>query len=534
MIRPASEPDWFVIDPTAMPALSGSPGLRLHRGVYIVHRSQLPILAEQDPSILQWIDKRSDPARWILRDQLTEPLGFKLRTHQQVGVDFTSERRGSLIADEPRVGKTLSGIMSHDPNTGPLVVICPLIVREVWVSWLKKRFPTDEIDAKGQPINIGIMTGKTFDPGQAARPIVIGHYDIVSNWQSNQTIGTIIFDEAHVLSNAKSRRTHAAAFLASRAKKVLALTGTPLWNKPYGLFPILNIVAPGSFGSHRDFGFRYCGPEPTAHGTKFDRTSNEVELQRRLTEIMICRKWRDVAKDLPTVTRDIYIAEVSPSMRFDIDVAAEAIRDPSAKTTTAGSLARYRKVLGDVKLKASIEATRNVLDRDLPVVVWTWHKSVASQLLTALQGKDKSQPKAFLITGETPIEKREQIFIQWRAHPAAALIMTIAAGQVGIDLSHAHIAIFAEIDFTPAMVAQAEMRTYSPMRSMNVTYIVADHIVDRRIISALQRKLEAGDRLGVPAAEAAIDVLRTAFSVNLNDGDLDRLMLALLEEPALD
>ena len=41
-------------------------------------------------------------------------------------------------------------------------------------------------------------------------------------WQSAMRIGTLIFDEAHVLTNRKSKRSKAAIFIAMRANRVIA------------------------------------------------------------------------------------------------------------------------------------------------------------------------------------------------------------------------------------------------------------------------------------------------------------------------
>jgi SWI/SNF-related matrix-associated actin-dependent regulator 1 of chromatin subfamily A len=369
------------------------------------------------------------------------------------------------------------------------------------------------------------MTGKHLDPECMRKPIVFGHYDILPSWVSLDPIGTLIFDEAHVLTNRSSRRTKAAFMLASRAKRIVALTGTPLWNKPVGLWALLALIAPAAFGTYYEFAHRYCDPQTTDHGTRFDGSSNEEELLKRLSAVMIRREWHKLLGQLPPVTRDLYIAAISPQEAFDIDLAAEALRDPTAMTNTAGLLARYRKVLGDVKCKAALEVSKTTLDRDEPVVLWTWHRSAAKQLHKTLLAR---KYESFLVTGDMSAEKREQTLIAWK-QSKGALVITIAVGQVGIDLSHSRLAIFAEIDFTPALVAQAEMRTFAPTRNMHVTYVVADHDIDRRIIATLKSKLDAGDRIGVPAAEAAIDVLKAAFGLSPEAGDVDRLMRELLD-----
>lgn len=487
----------------------------LPNGVFEVHRSHLPLLIDV-PEIARALDEGPvDVSARDSLDQETEPLGFTLRPHQHEGIEFIRRRRGTLLADSPRVGKTLQAIMSHEPHLGRLVIIAPLPTRDVWLGWLQKCFPDTPI---------GVMTGKTIDHELLKNPIVFGHYDILASWQSLDPIGTLVFDEAHVLTNRSSQRTKAAFLLAGVAQRVIAVTGTPLWNKPSGLWALLALIAPTAFGSYYEFATRYCDPQPTDHGMRYEGSSNEDELMKRLSAVMIRREWYKLLGQLPPVTRDLSIAAVSVEQSIDIDMAAEDLRLGN-RTNTAGSLARYRKVIGDIKVSAAAELAKTALDRGEPVVLWTWHKSAAKKLTKTLKGKGY---ETFLVHGEVSAEKREELLTAWKASINGALIITIAVGQVGIDLSHSRLAIFAEIDFTPALVAQAEMRTFDATRSMHVTYVVADHPVDRRMIETLKKKLSTGDRIGVPAAEAAIDVLKAAFGVDPEQGDVDRLLRDLM------
>jgi hypothetical protein len=100
--------------------------------------------------------------------------------------------------------------------------------------------------------------------------------------------------------------------------------------------------------------------------------------------------------------------------------------------------------------------------------------------------------------------------------------------QVGIDLSHSHMPIFVEIDYTPAMVSQAEMRTFKPGQAMNVTYIVADHFADRKIAQALFRKLEASSPVDLGTGEGAIAAIDQAFRGEVDEPDMARFMDDLL------
>jgi hypothetical protein len=403
--------------------------------------------------------------------------------------------------------------MSHDPADGPLVVICPVMVRPVWIGWLSRVFP-------GEPI--GVLRGREFDHKVIQHKLVVGHYEVLPYWQSAMPIGTIVFDEAHMLTNRNARRSKAAVYLAMRAKRVICATGTPIWNMPTDLWNVLGLVAPGAFGGYHEFASRYGLPVPTAHGTKYTGVSHEGELHARLSEIMIRRRWIDVADDLPAITRSVSLVEVNDAQRLKLDIFAAELH-ASNKATTIGVLSRYRVKLAIVKRPAVVREAQTILDRGEPVVIWTWHVKLAEQIAADLGDR------AYLLTGDVLGPKRDEAMAAWKAQPAAALVCTMSVAQVGLDFSHAHLAIFAEIDYTPAILAQAEMRTYAPTRPMNILFVVADHLIDQRITLALTRKLAAANPLGVGAANDAISALSFAVHGPVLEPDMDRLLADFIE-----
>jgi len=512
------KPDWFIVDAETIAPLfkfapdTQVPGISFAGKRYNVHRSHLPLLVgDADAARTLAIIDTPD---WAARDRQTEPLGFKLRTTQQAAIDYITRRRGTLLGDDMRLGKTLTSIMAHDPASGPLVVICPAMVRPVWIGWLKRVFP-------GEPI--GIMRGRKFDHKALQHRLIVGHYDILAWWQSAMPIGTLVFDEAHMLTNRNSRRSRAAVFLASRASRVIAATGTPIWNMPPDLWNVLGLVAPGAFGSFHVFAQRFGAPVPTEYGIKDTGSSNEDELRMRLSEVMIRRRWVDVANDLPAVSRNVALVELDEAKKRKLDLIAADISG-GGSGSTIGHLSRYREQLSHVKRPTVCKLAQDMLDRGEPVVIWTWHVALARQIAEDLGDQ------AFLLTGEVSSTKRDDIIGAWNARPAAALVCTMSVAQVGLDFSHAHLAIFAEIDYTPAVLSQAEMRTYAPTRAMSITYVVVDHVIEQRIVLALIRKLGATNPIGVGAAEDAITTLRLALQGPVETPDLDRLLAALLED----
>lgn len=512
--------DWYAIHPELWAKVNHLPGLQvLSTGVPIVHRTHLPearvlvgnlAILDATPVITA--------ADRLLFDAETAPQGWKLREYQHTAREYIRTRRGTLLADAMRLGKTGSSVAAHELADGTLLVIAPLATRKVWENWFQRRWPN---------VEPAILKGRTFKPDDLKKsPLIFCHYDIAMHWQSMgiANLGTVIIDEAHALANHKSRRTQTIGLITTYAPRVLLLTGTPLWNQPAGLWPMLHMLNPGAWGTRNQFLLRYCAAQPGPYGLVPQGTSNEREFVSRLSEVMLRRVWRDVATELPAVERNVDVIDIDTKLRRQIDAAVEGLREETDHKTYIGKLANYRRLVGAQKVERAVELARQVLTEGESVVIWVWHRQLAqraAELLTT------AGHPCWTLTGDDDQDTRDASQAAWQACKAGALIVTLAVGQAGVDFSAARHAIFAELDFTPAVIAQAEMRTFAITRPMAITYLVVDHEADQKIVEVLQQKFANAERLQVPAADSAIEVLGSAFG-EPEVGDLDRLLAAVV------
>jgi hypothetical protein len=103
---------------------------------------------------------------------------------------------------------------------------------------------------------------------------------------------------------------------------------------------------------------------------------------------------------------------------------------------------------------------------------------------------------------------RENEVQHFRAHQGHAILVAgIAVGGVAIDWSCATHAVFAELDWTPANVQQAEMRTFSPLRPSVVVYLYVDAEIEQKLINALAVKEGFQQSIGLGLAEITRAVL---------------------------
>lgn len=491
-------PDWYVVSKELAKKIGDVPSIQFLRDDRpIVHLTHLPLLGE----------KRVNSKGTICLDW------FEPRPWQQRGAEFIATRRGTLLADGMRVGKTPTIIAAHNEANGPLVVVGPLSARSTWLKWMKKRWPDVE------PAQ---LCGRFYNPTEVySSPYLFVNYDVLSSWQSlgNREIGTLVFDEAHLLaSNKRSYRSQAALFMSSKAKRVVAATGTPLWNNPADLWTVLACLNPGAWGTYWDFARRYAGAYTGAHGFVLGEPSNTEELNLRLTEVVLRRTWEELMPDLPETRRTIVSLPVTENVEREIEMSCLSLRQESQRVIPVGELARLRRVVAGQKVRAAIEVAEKTQG---PVVVWAWHKDTVEEIASYF----KRGRACCTITGALSQTVREQRLDSWRRCPNGVLVATMGCAQAGVDLSHAADAVFAEIDWTPAVLGQAEFRTFSPERPMRVTYITLNHSVEQAIVDTLRKKLHVADLVGMPAADTALDVIRRSF---VDDGgDLERLKQAI-------
>jgi hypothetical protein len=163
-----------------------------------------------------------------------------------------------------------------------------------------------------------------------------------------------------------------------------------------------------------------------------------------------------------------------------------------------------------VKVKAAVTSATQALANGHKVVLWHWHREVGDKLQQALRDQGIMVNR---IRSEDDASTREVQTEAFRVYAQpAVMIVGIAVGGVAIDLSCSDYAIFAELDWTPAMIYQAEMRTFHPSRPHVVVYLHADVPVETKLIHALGVREGFQTSLNLGFDEIARFVLDTAPS----------------------
>lgn len=413
----------------------------------------------------------------------------RLRPYQQEGVQFLRRARGGgILYWDMRTGKTRTALCAPK-KFKRMVIVAPKVTEGVWVEECKTIYGREPVVVEGREF------GEIPD-----EPIIWMNYEIVStrwSWFLTRPIDLLVLDEAQYIKNKRSQRTQGVHALASCARRVLALTGTPIMNRPVDLWGILWAVQAKEWPSYYDFARRYCDGQPTGYGgfrAEGLSMRHRRELAAKLDAIMHRVRWCDIVESVPKLDRiripvvlnDNTLARAKTLQR-DLRAALDGYRGSASpqKAARLRQVSQLRLTIGKGKVKPTVEFVRTVPE-DEKVVIWTHHHDVAD----AIADKLSALGSVARLHGKQTAKKRKNQIAWFRAE-ARFMVVSLEAGGVGIDLSVARIAVFAELSWTPAVLAQAEKRTYTGEedRVCAMYYMVARETIEDRILDLLDEKV---------------------------------------------
>ncbi|WP_221188295.1 DEAD/DEAH box helicase, partial [Endobacter medicaginis] len=449
--------------------------------------------------------------------------GLNFMPYQLAGIAYAAGRENVLLADDMGLGKTAQaiGVLNLDTSLNRILIICPASLTRNWQREIE-RFGSREL-------TIGFATTKALPA--ADTNITIGTYDIFS--RDTPTAAAIraidwdmlILDEAQYVKSRDAKRTlnilggrkkGGEEVQGIKARRRLYLTGTPIMSRPAEAFTLLNSLAPRQFPSFFDYGRAYCNGHKTRFGWDFSGASNLTALQERLrSTIMVRRMKSDVLTDLPEKVRQlIELPADTPAARKAIAAESKILAQARAAKAALAALkaaggdanSAYRAELerkrADVqaafteisrirhdtalaKVDAVVELARDAAEGG-KVILFAHHKDVISALQAGLQ-----ELGVVTITGDVPPERRQGIVDRFQNAPGVRVFIgNIQAAGVGLTLTASSHVIFAELDWTPAAMSQAEDRAHrlGQQNSVLVQHAVLEGSIDLLIAKRLVAK----------------------------------------------
>jgi len=477
------------------------------------------------------------PAEWLgftermheaasLEPAIPDGLVAELRPYQVDGYRWMARLAhwapGACLADDMGLGKTLQALtlVLSRAHLGPTLVVAPTSVVANWTREAARFAPTLTVRRalQGAAIDEAIAT-------LAAGHVLVTTWDLfarnerLATFQADRPWATVVLDEAHAVKNASTRRAQAARGL--EAAFTLALTGTPVENRPLELWSLFSVVAPGLLGSLESF----------REGFGRDIEARTPEASRRLSRLirpfMLRRTKGEVAPDLPPRTEvrvDVVLSGDERERYQRVRMAAikeldalgpEALEGQKGMMRVLAVLTRLRQLACHPRLvEPKAPATSAKLERLLELADELRGEGrkmlVFSQFTELLALVKKAFDHAGLsyayLDGSTPGEERVRAVDRFQSGAVDAFLLSLKAGGVGLNLTTATEVIHLDPWWNPAVEDQASDRAHRIGQDKPVTIyrLVATSTIEEQILALHgdKREMVSGLLAGTDSARA--------------------------------
>lgn len=458
-----------------------------------------------------------------------EWFGLELFRFQRDGaLEILSQGKG-LLADEPGLGKTRTALaVAASLFASRIAITCPASVLAHWESETKQAFaarPRGHLLGTGEECPgfdvVVVRSGRKQRPLPccgavicsdsllAARPAFV---DDLCAWSPE----VFVYDEVHNAKTWTSKRSMAARAVAWSSGRALALSGTPMFARPDEIVAAIDMTGHlGSvFSGRRDFVERYCVVD--RFGNLRPRKARLKELRGKLdAHIWVRRVKSGVLSDLPPKSRQVTWLDIDTSLVK----AAHKIVDQKIDNWLSGPehlpdkdeiwewcrgslslVSDLRRAAGLAKVGPLTEVVAGFIEGDSrpgglwdrPLVVWAHHREVVQALAESVPD---AVGGAEVIAGATPVDERSRIVKDFQSGRVPVLVCSIKAAGVGITLTRSADVVFAEMDWTPALITQAEDRCarIGQKRPVQVTTYLARGSIDEAVVHVLSKKTNVLD-----------------------------------------
>ena len=401
-----------------------------------------------------------------------------LHKYQWEGVSFLFGSPAALLADEMGLGKTVQAVVALSLLLGErngidrALIVAPASLTLNWMTELAAWAPS--------------VTSRRVQGDVADRvafymlpiPVLVSSYEQVREDGLERiprdAFDVVVLDEAQRIKNPDSATTLACRLLPR--KRAWALSATPLENNFDDLVSILDFLDP-----------------------EIGRRLTRAEVTRKLEVMMLRRRKRDVRAELPAVmiqdlrldlagrqreryeelwaTREAYL----PRERNGGDPAAVML----SLITRLKVLCNFDPESGESTKLEALKTISEGAGDSARIIVF-------SQFVETLRWiSDGLDMPHRLLIGSMSQEKRQAVMQEFRQDkPPRALLISLRAGGVGLNLGEASHVVLFDRWWNPAAEVQAMYRAHRFDRDepLHVVRFLVRNSIEERIVSILEKK----------------------------------------------
>ena len=422
----------------------------------------------------------------------TPPAGSfhgELMDFQQEGLSFLLQHDRCLLADEMGLGKTVQALACIASERAlPALIIPPAHLTRNWQEETA-RF----LRVEGRAPRIHVIRGlKPYDLPEA--DVYIMHYLLLRGWKQvlkDFPVRAVIFDEIQELRHTGTEKYSAASLLSEECSRVIGLSGTPIYNKGGEIWNVINILDFHFLGDWESFSREWCYGYGSAVVIKPDVLGAYLKREG----LMLRRTKQEVLKELPPKRRlvqeldwndKLYAQMMAPVLPMLEKWKQDGEMTPSQRAMLEESISQQaRQATGIAKAPYVCQFVRMLLDGGEKVLLFAHHHAVMDVYRQEL----KSFSPGFITGRETSAEKTKAVERFMSGHTDVLCISLRAAS--GLNLQRATCVVFGELDWSPAVHAQAEDRAHriGQEDSLLCYYLVSPQGSDAEMQEALGLKV---------------------------------------------
>ena len=484
------------------------------------------------------------------------PADQELWGFQKANVEYALGRKNTLVGDQPGLGKTPTAIcLANEINAKRVLVICPANIRLQWNKFIRQ-WSTMRWPYVVYPILSG---GRGVSP--TAQWTIVS-YDLARTAEigaalARGTYDLLILDEAHYVKTSDSGRTraifgdHTGAMreavrdgdknivgyrvlfeaLASRCGAIIALTGTPLPNRPREAYTLARGLCFDSIDwmSEERFKDRF-NPSYMAEKTvplygadgrpvlgsngrqavktvryTVEKAGRHGELQNRLRANFMTRHMkREVLTQLKMPEYDVITLEPNAAIRQALEAESLLDIDPEDETlfkhkldSFGGDIARVRHMMGVAKAPLVADHIEMLLDGgEDKLVVFGWHVEV----LNILERRLGKKWGIVRIDGTVGALRKQLLVDRFVGEAGVNLLLanmqSAGTGTDGLQKVSCH-ALFAECSWVPGENQQCVDRLDrgGQTRTVQADFLVAPKSIDERVLASSLTKVRETDKV---------------------------------------
>ena len=406
----------------------------------------------------------------------TDGLPYPLRAYQLEGVRFLRQSSSALLADEMGLGKTVQTVVALKSGRRDYRRVLLVAPTSLCLNWQR------ELEQWAPDLVVRRVLGNTDDRAYTYRmpiQVLIASYEQVRRdsrrFHGAVRFDLVVIDEAQRIKNRNSE-TNLACRIIPRDRS-WALTGTPLENRPSDLAAI----------------FRFLKPR------LLQASMSRSQMHDAMTGHFLRRTKSTVLKELPPIiSREIRL-ELGSGQRRTYDEVwnarhesvhglerKEMVIHMLALLTRLKQICNFDDVTGEsVKLDVVRSVLNDIQGAGGKILIFSQYVKTLERLSNKIGFSND------IFHGGLSVESRENMLKEFRERPGPrALLLSLQAGGVGLNLQEASTVILFDSWWNPATEDQAIQRAHRYGREvpLDVIRFLVEDSVEEKIQVILNEK----------------------------------------------